>query len=348
MKMSEISLSFRREGDLPYVRKKVRVFSEEIGLEEEVVESTLLGITELLTNVTKYAGGLAFINIRSVQRDSSRGIEVTVEDRGRGIQQLGLALTDGFSSKGTLGLGLGAVRRLSDEFEVENRPDTDFEDSGLRVTFRKFNRSNISIRTGTSNRMTGLDWWVESWCESKGGTPYNGDGVFWIQDEGLILAAVIDGVGHGRTASEVTQTVIRVIKASSNDPLDHLVEIVHSKVGGSIGCQMGLIRIDKRTGILRYVIVGNIRGFHLHGNRIFSLLSKSGTVGRTLPTLMVQEVVVKSGDMLVLHSDGISRGWVVKVREKRYPGFTERINGDFLMRYAKDSDDSSFMIIGRQ
>ena len=80
----------------------------------------------------KYAGSGKF-SLRRVERPGSRGIEIEVSDNGPGIPDVDAAMSDHFSSSGTLGLGLPGVERLMDEFSLESAPG-----QGTRVTARKW------------------------------------------------------------------------------------------------------------------------------------------------------------------------------------------------------------------
>lgn len=77
---------------------------------------------ELARNALVHGGG-GEIQL-SLLRDETRvGIEIRVKDDGPGINDLEQAMIDGYSTAGGLGTGLGAARRLSDEFEIDSRPN---------------------------------------------------------------------------------------------------------------------------------------------------------------------------------------------------------------------------------
>ena len=62
------------------------------------------------------------MKMESLNDDVRRGLRLTFEDEGPGIADLELAMKDGYTSGGGLGLGLGGARRLSSEFEIASRP----------------------------------------------------------------------------------------------------------------------------------------------------------------------------------------------------------------------------------
>ncbi len=89
-------------------------------------------VSELARNILKYAGHGEII-LRQIVGKTGRGLEVVAQDNGPGISDRDRALTDHFSSSGTLGLGLPGVQRMMDEFDLVSESGT-----GTRVTVRKW------------------------------------------------------------------------------------------------------------------------------------------------------------------------------------------------------------------
>ncbi len=89
-------------------------------------------VSELARNILKYAGHGEIV-LRQIVGQAGRGIEVVADDKGPGIGDRDRALSDHFSSGGTLGLGLPGVRRMMDEFDLESESG-----NGTRVTVRKW------------------------------------------------------------------------------------------------------------------------------------------------------------------------------------------------------------------
>lgn len=111
------------EADLIHVRQVLRAQSEQAGL--GLVDQTKL-ITagselarNILTHTTERCGEMHVEQVRSDGRD---GVRATFCDDGPGIDDIDAALTDGFSTKGSLGLGLPGSKRLVDEFSITSAP----------------------------------------------------------------------------------------------------------------------------------------------------------------------------------------------------------------------------------
>ena len=107
--------------DIVVARQKGRAIAAELGF--SVGNATLIAtaISELARNIVSYAGNGEIV--MSIARDSDRtGITIVASDSGPGIADLTLALRDGFSTSGSLGIGLPGARRLMDEFEINSQP----------------------------------------------------------------------------------------------------------------------------------------------------------------------------------------------------------------------------------
>jgi serine/threonine-protein kinase RsbT len=85
--------------------------------------------SELARNTVQYGGG-GLVTIDEVDRGGRRGLRLVFKDEGPGIADVQLALRDGYTTGGGLGLGLGGARRLANEFHLESRVG-----EGTTVTF---------------------------------------------------------------------------------------------------------------------------------------------------------------------------------------------------------------------
>lgn len=91
------------------------------GLSEQRTAELVLAVAELTTNLTKHSVDGSLL-LRAVRTSEVAGVEVVVVDNGPGIPDVPAALLDGSSTVGSLGIGLGAVQRLADVFDIHSRP----------------------------------------------------------------------------------------------------------------------------------------------------------------------------------------------------------------------------------
>lgn len=118
--------------DVVRLRKMVR--EDMVALKFSLTDQTKMvtAASELARNVLRYGGG-GHAELEQLVRNGVAGVRVTFIDRGPGIDDLELALTDGFTTGGGMGLGLSGARRLADEFEIGSTPG-----SGTTVTITKW------------------------------------------------------------------------------------------------------------------------------------------------------------------------------------------------------------------
>jgi serine/threonine-protein kinase RsbT len=129
---AELRRPIRNEMDVRQVVLESTRYSQEAGFAEAPSRMIATAVSELVRNILKYAGSGEF-RLRRVEGSSGRGVEIEVSDHGPGIADVDAAMSDHFSSGGTLGLGLPGVKRMMDDFSLESAPG-----QGTRVTARKW------------------------------------------------------------------------------------------------------------------------------------------------------------------------------------------------------------------
>jgi len=122
------TLPVREASDILLVRQFVRECATALGF--SVLDQTKLvtAASELGRNTLIHGGGGTML-LETFVKNDRRGLRLTFEDKGPGIADLEQAMTDGFTTKGGMGLGLGGSKRLVNEFEVVSRVG-----EGTRVT----------------------------------------------------------------------------------------------------------------------------------------------------------------------------------------------------------------------
>jgi len=120
------------DDDIVRVRQRVRDSAVSLGF--SLVDQTKLvtAASELARNTLVYGLG-GTLRIETVFNDRRVGLRLTFEDKGPGIADTALALTDGYTTGGGLGLGLSGARRLSQDFELSSRPG-----EGTRITIARW------------------------------------------------------------------------------------------------------------------------------------------------------------------------------------------------------------------
>ena len=124
-------ISVRDREDVDSARRAVTELGLELGMTRSSIDDLAVVVTELASNLLRHArdGTLTFEPVAVGERDA---VEIVASDAGPGIGNIGQAMGEGYSTRGSMGSGLGAVRRLADTFEIESSPD------GTRIKVQKW------------------------------------------------------------------------------------------------------------------------------------------------------------------------------------------------------------------
>jgi serine/threonine-protein kinase RsbT len=115
------TIPVRTQEDVVFVRQRVRAFAAEEGFRLVDQTKIVTAASELARNTYIYGGG-GVARLETVESNGRRGVRVAFEDHGPGIADLELAMKDGYTTGGGLGLGLSGAKRLSNDFEIRSKP----------------------------------------------------------------------------------------------------------------------------------------------------------------------------------------------------------------------------------
>lgn len=130
--MKDETMSIKSSEDVVRVRQVARQLAAEQGLGLVDQTKIVTAASELARNTLDYGGG-GTVRLEAINSEPRRGLRLTFEDRGPGIPDIELALKDGYTTGGGLGLGLSGAKRLSNEFEIFSRVG-----EGTRVTITRW------------------------------------------------------------------------------------------------------------------------------------------------------------------------------------------------------------------
>ena len=117
----KLELALRSGEDVVRLRQAVRESALAVGFSLVDQTKIVTAASELGRNTIQYGGG-GRVEISTVSHGARRGVRLEFVDQGPGIADLKLAMQDGYTTGGGLGLGLSGAKRLSDEFEIESSP----------------------------------------------------------------------------------------------------------------------------------------------------------------------------------------------------------------------------------
>jgi serine/threonine-protein kinase RsbT len=125
-------LQVRSQHDIVTVRQQTRAWAIAQGLSLVDQTKIVTAASELARNTLEYGGG-GTVKLEALQEGHRKGLRLCFEDNGPGIADIGLALTDGYTSGGGMGLGLSGSKRLVNEFDIWSKPG-----EGTRVTVTRW------------------------------------------------------------------------------------------------------------------------------------------------------------------------------------------------------------------
>lgn len=282
-------------------RRVAQQLATEAGYDATDAGRVALVATELATNVLKHAKG-GEIHLATVPGIDTQGVEVIAVDRGPGFN-LADCLPDGFSTGGTRGEGLGAVKRQADLMDMY----ADRRGSVVLARLYPKGFARADIRFGASHHALHSE-------------PVSGDGWATAIDDATIAVVLVDGLGHGGPAHEAAHACVSAWTASPMEDPVTLMASMDSAMNGGRGGAVALMRFDRKQEGLRYAGIGNIAaGLHTpEGSR--GLASHPGIVGVHARRAQAFDFPQVAGRLLIMHSDGLQSRWSLK----DYPGLVNR------------------------
>ena len=129
---SELRLAITSDADVIAARQRGRELAAQHGFTAGDQTVIAVAISEIARNIVRYAKAGEVV-LRTINSANRMGIVVIARDQGPGIRDVELALQDGYSTSGGLGLGLPGARRLVDEFDITSEVG-----KGTTVTMKKW------------------------------------------------------------------------------------------------------------------------------------------------------------------------------------------------------------------
>lgn len=326
----EATLSLTDKSGVADVRRRAIHMAHALGLSEKRQADAALVVTEAATNILKYAGQ-GQVTLRNYQEGAAQGLEVIALDRGPGITNLTSARTDGFSTGGSLGAGLGTIERHSTLFDIYS-----VTGCGTALLARIANSCDAAAHPfevgARSTPKLGQDI-----CGDAFGIRHTGNGL-WI--------ALLDGLGHGPLAAEASNRAVGIFQqAGINDTPADVLRAVHQGIKTTRGAVMAVAMFNADKALMSFAGVGNIVGIVASGNDTQHLISTDGTVGYNMRTVRPSEVPLTRGCVFVATTDGLSTRWNLN----RHPGLVDRhpsLIANVLHRdFARDTDDATIVVV---
>jgi anti-sigma regulatory factor (Ser/Thr protein kinase) len=291
-------------------------------------DQLVLAVTEAATNLHKHASQGAML-LRIGREGGKPAIEMVTIDAGPGFEDTSAALRDGHSTTGTLGIGLGAIRRLADSCELYSAPG---HGTVLVARFRAEPAAGAldALRhAGLVRPITG-----ETEC---------GDVFGVAEQDGRVTGVLCDGLGHGPLAAAAAmEAVTAVLEEPMAEPAV-LIERAHRRMNHTRGGAVAVVQVAGPAIV--FAGVGNVAGVILAGGTRKSMLSIPGIAGHQAGTIRQFEYAAPPGAAVILHSDGVSSRW----EPRSLPGLSTRdplvVAAALLAEAGTRRDDAGLLVL---
>jgi len=289
----------------------------------EIAGRVAIAATELANNLLKHAGGGELL-IQTLGDDQSATLELLALDRGPGMSDVERCLADGYSTTGTPGTGLGAVRRLADEFDI-------YSAAG--------DGTIVMARFGH-----GLEPRFGAVCVPMSSEIDCGDAWHLVSNGGSTAVIMVDGLGHGTFAAQAAQAGINSFNESPWLPPREIMQRAGTAMARTRGGAAACARLDK-DGAVSYAGLGNINGALVSRDASQGLVSHPGILGVQKQRVQQFEYQRTPGTLLIMHSDGVSARGGPRERPELFAHHPAIIAAALYRDFGRDHDDASVVVV---
>lgn len=317
---------------VPVARRAAHDQARACGLRGPLLDQVALAVTELAENLHRHAEGgeLWFL----ADQETGGALLVLAVDRGPGVARFDRCLVDGYSTRGTMGTGLGAARRLATAFEAVS------EVGRGTVVLARF---GVPAAPGPV-QSAAVGWPVS-------GEAVNGDAWATVRRGTTVLALLADGLGHGEGAALASTLAAEQLPALADLPVDEVVAALHEGLRHSRGAALTVVRADasalREGGTVQVAGLGNISTLVVAADGGTKRAATSyGTAGSVAPRrIAALHVDVPAGATIVLHSDGLSARFSLDGRAQLLQHSPLLVAAALHRDHARVTDDTSVLVL---
>jgi anti-sigma regulatory factor (Ser/Thr protein kinase) len=337
----------RQNSDIGQVVRKVQQLAEKTGFTEITMEEIKITVNELASNLVVHGAVEGNIFIYPIYRCGESGIALVSSDQGPGIASISSVMADHHSTAGSMGCGLGAIKRLMDEFDIistpaednKNRTDYNCYKGGTIITGRKWCNKNTNKILCEKK----FQWGAVS--RALPGFKENGDAYYIKETDSRIFAVVIDALGHGPEAEQASLVALSAIRENDEMAFEKLFPYLHNILNPTRGVALTAISLDKVNHSFVHCAVGNVET-RLFPNQTNSPVTRSGILGHgNLPSLRIRSYPWPADGTLIIHSDGISGRWGQLPETDVFKHHPLLVSHFLLRNYERPRDDATVLVI---
>lgn len=275
-------LPIRDPSQVAVARRAATDLAMRVGLDEKQTSRVSIVTVELANNLLQHAGS-GEIFLRYIEPLGA--FDIAAVDHGPGMASVRRCMQDGFSTRSTPGLGLGAIQRFAHQFAAYSIPGRTTI-VAARMTETRHSPEMALVSTAMQGETLSGDSWS-------------------LSDDGNALL-VVDGLGHGIFAAEAAQAAVALFqKYQSLEPAE-ILERMHAALRSTRGAAGALARFDPSLRKLRFAGVGNITCVLQERDRSQNCVSHNGTLGHQMRRVQQFEYSYTPGTLLMMQSDGLT------------------------------------------
>ena len=321
------------------IKRQITELAKTIGFSESAIGEIAICVTELAENLIQHGAINGKIIYGEINEAKKRGIKIISEDEGPGITDIESVIEDGYSTTGSLGIGLGAVKRMMNEFSIISKQLPYFK-TGTRIITKKYipnEPKSIAFKKPTV---------FSVFSRSKLGESVNGDNYFLQHFDNSTLFAVIDGLGHGAGASEASKMTRAFLYENYKVALEDIIPELHKALRHTRGVAISIALINNDEKTLHYIGVGNVLGRVYNSPEPINLVNYNGTLGLSLRKFKLFTYPWHMENIIILTSDGISYRYNFKNKEGLLQKHPILIADYIIKRFSKNYDDATILVGG--
>ena len=326
----EEMIEVRDASDVAEARRVASRMASRIRFSEAESGHIALITTELASNLVKHAKSGRIV-ASLLQRGSAVGFELKALDHGPGIADVTRSLRDGYSTTGTAGTGLGAVKRLAQEFDIYSAPG-----KGTAVLAR--------IWSGTPSRSEDTTFEFGAVCLPFPGETVSGDGWEIDASRGKCTCVVVDGLGHGPSAAQAAEAALATTREQRGKAPAEIVERANGALRSTRGAAMAVAEIHPENNVVRFCGVGNIVARIASQGKPRHMVSYNGIVGQEARKIIEFTYPWGADALLVMHSDGLTARWDFANYSALLQHHPALIAGVLYRDYGRGRDDATVLV----
>lgn len=325
------------------VRRAAVRIAEGAGFDDTAAGRVALVATELGNNLVRHARGGQLLVAAVCNDAGTLVVELVSLDKGPGIANLAACMSDGYSTGGTPGTGLGAVRRLSDEFDMFS-----LVPAGTVILSRIAARPASRQGAAPAASPVASAFCVGALAVAAPGELVCGDAWSMVQEDQRAALIVADGLGHGPFAADASMAAIDIFARNPFAGPTSVLEKAHATLVSTRGAAVAIAEVDRDTNAVRFAGAGNVVGRLLSGIEDRSLLSQHGTVGAQIGRLQETRYEWPAHAILVMHSDGLTTRWKLEGAVQILQHHPTVIAGWLLRDHCRGRDDATVVVLKRR